>query len=89
MLNHISPAFDKLFKKKTASEKIDLTSDKPTIRPKAAKSRSFEAVLLFVDFNETIYLEKMADIPFSYNTTLQKYNNTLQKYKILGTITKV
>ena len=69
MLNRISPAFDKLLKKKTASEKIDLTSDKPTIRPKAVKSRSLEVVLLFVDFNKAIYLEKMGDILLPYSLT--------------------
>ena len=80
MLNRISPAFDKLLKKKTASEKIDLTSDKPTIRPKAAKSRSFEAVLIFVNFNETSYLEKMekmTDILFSYSLPEKTFKTTI------------
>ena len=62
------------------SEKIDLTSDKPTIRPKAVKSRSVEVVLLFVDFNKAIYLEKMGDIllPYSLRTfkTTILYKNT-------------
>ena len=68
------------FLKKAASEKIDLTSDKPTIRSKAVKSRSVEVVLLFVDFNKAIYLEKMGDIllPYSLRTfkTTILYKNT-------------